>query len=695
MPEPAADDAKKTTKLKQFKDLDADKQAVVMQAYKKADGSFDEEEWKYAQEGIQQINRDLELREQASDVFNGIPYSEAYQFNRRKAINYSPPRNPEDDREVSMGIIHEKIVSFCAVFLKYVWKRRVKCYTKKGRLIKGLGDVLDLGVEHSHRLEKFGKLLLLILWEVFVQGNAFVLEDWQVRMVPQQKAFKKDKDGNRVEVTPDNMDYTLEFLEGLEYEKADPVQTRMAKSILLDGPNVIFGNPEIEEVQDQERVTLEFAMSRAEGEQTFGSLSRWKAVPKDMVQINTLTGDDLTLFNAKRLKDPAETLICHYRYDKFKNRYNLYLNGVLMLPRETPMSIFYPRMNVPLSNIAGERLKGSAYARSVPAKTKFNADYLDWVFKVLADKFEQGSYPAILSNGKYTLTRKMFRGGQVTHGVKKDDYEKADPDNKGITQSEFSFAEFIKSVLESQTANPTTSGELDKGATATAISLTDNAQQEKLGFLLDGIMLGMMDLASRRIETIESKYTLAERKTLVDGKEVPVYQNFSVTAYGAENHIVMDEGVDTEGYDTQGTQDKLSKLAFDDQKLRGLKSKYFLVNPEFIKRREYTFDVEIMPERRKDSAMQMIQFFDEMGKVQTMFQGMMNLDKAKEEYLEISGRPEDLFNSKDQEQLAKEMAAAQATAAAGGAEGGPGMPPAAPKPAAPPKATPLMLNQKR
>lgn len=690
MPAEAEEAIKTKVKPKEWKDLDEKQREVIKSAYQKADGTIDEEEWKFAQEGIQTINADLELRETPNDVMNGIPYSEAYLYNRRKAINYSPPRNPDDDREVSLGIVHEKIVSFCAVFLKYVWKRRVKSYTKKGRLIKGLGDVFDLAVEHSYRLEKLMKSLLLIFWEVFTQGNAFVLEEWQVRLTPKVKAFMKDpKTGARVEVNPDNMDYTYEFLEGLEYEKGDPVQTRMAKSVLLDGRNVIFGDPEIEEVQDQPRLTLEFSMPRTLGQQVFGSLKRWASVPTDYQTINNVTGDNMTLFNTKRLKDPSETLIVHYSFDKFKNRYNIWCNGIMMLPRQTPMEIYYPRMNYPLSNVAGERLKGSIYARSVPAKTKFNADMADWVFKVLADKFEQGAYPAILSNGKYTLTRKMFRGGQVTHGVKKDDYDKADPDNKGITASEFSFATLLKQTLETQTANPTTSGELEQDATATAVSLTENAQREKLGYLLDGLTIGMMDMAERRIETIESKYTTKERKTIVDGKEVSVYQNFTVQAYGAENHIVMDENVGTEGYDAQEAKDKLFTLSFQDGKQRGLNTKYFMANPEFIKAREYETCVEIMPERRKDTALQMIQFFDELGKVTTLFRGMVNMDKAKEEYLEISGRPEDLFNNKDQEMLAKEEAAQ----AAMGQE--PGQPPAAPRPAKAPAATSQMLSGQR
>lgn len=684
--------------MKKLADLSIDERTKLALLYPKpgSESELDELEWEYAQNSNQQTNDDLRLREQPSDVFNGIPFSEAYVYNRRKAINYSPPRNPGDDRQVSLGIVHEKIVALCAIFLKYVWKRRVKYYDEYGRLIDDLGEVLDLAVEHSYRLEKFQRLILLILWEVFVQGDAWVMEDWQVRLVPRRKAFMRDPEsGERVEVTPDNMDYTLEFMEGLTWEEAEPHQERMARSVLLDGRQVILGNPEIEEVQEQPRLTIEMEFPRTLAAQLFGSLKRWNSVPRSYEDINLLCGDATTLFDAKRLKKPDETVIAHFKFDRFKNTYNLHLNGAMMLPRQTSMELFYPRMNYPLTGVHGERLKGSAYSRSVPAKTKFNADFADWATKMLAEKFEQGISPAILSNGKYTLTRDMFRASQVTHGVKKDDYEKADPDNKGVTQADMAVVEFIKQILETQTANASSSGELSKDATATEISVTDANQVTKLGFLLDGLVLGMMDMASRRIETIESKYTLKKRKTVIDGKDVAVYQNFTVQAYGSQHHVIMDASVGSEGYDKQGNEDTLHDMALHDRKKRGVSSKYYLVNPEYIRERRGSCDVEMMPERRKDTQLQMISFFEELKNVKESFPGQTNDDKWKEEYLEISGRPEDVFNSKDMEQLAKEAAAAQATGEqpAGGAPA-PGQP-QAPKPYSRPRPTPQMLNQQR
>lgn len=630
------------------KPLSQEDQALIQSAYGK-----DEEEYKYAQSLIQQINDDLELREKQSLVFNGISYSQAYEYNQKKAINYSPPRNKNDDREVSMGIIHEKIVSFAAIFLKYVFKRRIKCYDNDGKLVKGMGEIYDLAIEFSQRIEQFKKKIALIYWETFTQGNAFVLEDWEVKLRDNQKAFKMAEGGKKVLVTPETMDYTYEFLDGLTYEKGEPSQYRRAVSKVLDGRTIIFGNPEIEELQEQPRITLEEELTDIETEQIFGTLKRWGAVPKEHKNIEVMVGEKTTLFDSKRHKDPKKTKIIHRVFDKENNRFNIFVNGVMMLPRKTPMTLFYPRGNYPISNIPAERLRGSIYCRSIPAKTKFNADFVDWALKMLANKFEQGIDPAILSHGKYTLTRDIFRGGQVTHGVKREDYEKADPDNQGITQSEFSFVNMLKEIIQTQTTNPTTSGELSTNTTATEIATVENNQRDKLGFLLDGLIFGFMDMALRRAETIESKYTIKQKETIVDGKTVPVYQNFTINVAGIENVVVFDEAVGGESYDYEGKKDELFQKSFKNRQ-EGFPTEYYLVNPVSLRENRYIIDIEIFPEKIKDSQLLLIQMWDDFARRLQIFGNMNNIDEMKKEYLETSGKPDKIFTSQMYQQLEQE-----------------------------------------
>jgi hypothetical protein len=606
--------------------------ASVMEAY-----DNNEDEAKHAIAVVAQINKDLEGREKASIVHNGISYSKAYEYNVRKGINYAPPREPGKEREVSMGLVHEKIIGFCAFFLKMVYKRQVKCYGEDAKVIKGLGDIYDLAIEHSYRLEQFIKKLALIYWELFCQGDTFIQEVWDVRNIQNRIAMK---DGQ--EITPDQMDYTYEFMDGLTYKDGEMVQVRKAISKILDGRTVILGSEEIEEIQDQPRITIEEVISTQDAKEIYGSLKRFKFVPEEKENIaNCLNGEKVTLFDVDRLADPKAQKILHIVWDKEHNLFNILLNGIMLLPSKTTFNLFYPRGNYPITKVSGERMTGSARSRSVPAKTKFNADFVDWALKGLAEKFEQGIDPALLVHGKYTLSKDLFRAGQRTHGINKTDYEKADPDNAGITTSEFSFVTMLKSIVEAQTLSKTTSGEVSS-ETATAVNEAQASQAEKLGYLLDGVVNGFMDMALRRAETFESKYTIKERETIVDGKKIAVYQNFSVSIDGTDHNVSFDEGLRNEDVDQQAMKDKMFQTSFKETK-EGNPTKYYLADPNFIRQGKHSIHIVIKPERVKDTMTQIMQMRDEFSFLKDMWGNGIDMAELKNEYIKITGRPDKIF----------------------------------------------------
>lgn len=617
-------------------------------------------ERKANQSYITRINDALNVREKNTLISNGIAYSRAYLYNQQKAINYAPPRNVKDDREVSVGIVHEKIVAFCAVFLKYKFRRRIKVYDKDGRVIENLGDVYNLAIEFSHRMEQFSKQLALIFWEVFTQGNAFVLEDWEVKTCTEQDAYEGDK-----KVDTANMDFTYDFIEKLQFKPGQEYQTRRAVSRLLDGRMVIFGNPEVEEVQDQPMICLEEEISKTDAEQLYGSLKRWGSVPKSATEIDWVTPMKVTLFNTQRLDHPENRVIVHRIFDKPNNRFNILLNGMMMLPRNTPFKLFWPRGNYPLTNIPAERLKGSIYSRSVPAKTKFNADFVDWALKNLALKFEQGVVPAILAKGRYTLSREIFRAGKVTHGVSKADYERADPENKGVTVPEVNFFSMMKEIVEAQTLNPTATGEFDPNASATQIAITDQNQRDKLAYLLDGIAGGFMDMALRRAETIESKYTIKQKEVTIKGQRVNVYQNFSIDMGGVNSTVIFDDAIGDPTYNHEDLRNELHKTALK-AKRAGKPSEYYIANPNDLREGKYELDVEIVPERTKEIDLQMQAMWSEFTELLNTFGRNVNMEELKSIYLEVRGRPATIFNSADVMKLQ------EITAQGAGAFGTPG-----------------------
>lgn len=633
-------------------------------------------ETRAAQAYITRINDALNVREKNTLISNGMAYSRAYLYNQTKAINYAPPHNIKDDRQVSLGIVHEKIIAFVAIFIKYNFRRRIKVYGQDGKPIDGLGEVYDLAIEFSHRMEQFIKKIALIYWEVFTQGNAFVLEDWEVRTMIEQDAY--DENDKKVDTT--NMDFTYDFIEKLKFKPGAEYQTRRAVSRVLDGRMVIHGNPEIEDIQEQPFECIEEEISRTDAQQLYGNLKRWNSVPTEARQIDWVTPMNVTLFNTQRLEHPENRVIVHRVMDKPNNRLNILLNGVMMLPRDTPFKLFYPRGNYPITNVPAERLKGSIYARSIPAKTKFNADFVDWALKNLTLKFEQGVVPAILAKGKYTLSRDIFRSGAVTHGVAATDYEKADKDNKGVTTQEVNFFTLLREIVETQTLNPTATGEFDPNASATQIAITDQNQRDKLAFLLDGIAGGFMDMALRRAETIESKYTIKQKEITVNGKKVNVYQNFTIDMGGVNHSVVFDDAIGDPSYNHADKQNELHKQAFKAKK-DGKPSEFYIANPNDLRQGKHELDVEIIPERIKEVPLQMQELWGEFTELLNTFGKNVNIEELKSIYLEVRGRPASIFNSADVMKLQEITAQGQgafgtpgATEGGGGGQGAPGQP---------------------
>lgn len=599
-----------------------------------------------AQRWIERLNRALEMRERWTLISNGLQYSRAYLYNQQKAINYAPPRDVTDDRNVSMGIVHTKIIRYISLFIKFFYRTRIKCYDETGAEIDGLGDIYNLGIQFTRREELFEKKMALILWEAFTQGDAFMLEEFESLDVNIPKAML-----NGVAVGADKMEYTYEFFSQLKFEPGETIQKQRAVTRVLDGRMVIFGNPEIEEVQEQPLVCVEMEIDRAFAEALYGTLPRWKSVPNQRQQIDRITPEKITLFGVERLANPGDKLIAHFVFDRFNNKLNLFLNGLMMLNRDTPMTLMYPRGNYPLSHMPTERLKGSIYSRGVPAKLKFTADWLDWALKNVSLKFEQGVVPAILAKGKYTLSRAMFRAGAVTYGVTPDDYAMADPNAKGVQPNDTGFMEFIQAVLDDQTFKPTDLSDIPANSPALGIGIADQNQRDQLAFLLDGICCGMLDMALRRAETIESKYMNKQKEVMVNGKKENVYRNWTINAGVVSHSVVFDDALGDPEYEMHGTahkklQSKLFQKSFQARK-NGKRQKFYIADPDKIRKGQHSLHVEIIPERIRETDLQMEIMWDEFDKLIATFGANVNMDELKNIYLETRGRPASIFNSAD------------------------------------------------
>lgn len=580
-------------------------------------------------------------RESPNPIFNNLSYSESYDQNLKRAINLSEKRKKGEEREISMGLIPEKIFGFVSIMLGYVMKRDFTIYQNDGTKIKGLGEFYNLAVEHTQRLEHLKEKKLAVWFqELYTQGDAFILEEWIVNTDTPKEAY--DKDGVKVDLS--KLDHTYEVFEKFEYKEGKQVQTRKAEATRLDGRKVILFDLTENDIQKQPKIVIEDRISLEEGESLYGTLERFKQVPKGRTTFTNQDngGVENTIFSTDRL-DMDKFYIRHRYFSKQDNQYNTFINGVNMLPMDTPLSLPYPRMNYPIIQLTSERVAGSAYSRSIPAKTKFNADFLDWAMKMMAQKVEQSNKPAILVSSKFTVPANMFDAGQRTEGITNNDYSKADPDNNGITSSDINFTQMMKETIEAQTLNKTSSGQASGSTSATEIGIADQAQNTRLGPFLDALVMGIMDLSLRRAETVESKFTMQKETTVVDGETIPMYQNFSINFGGVENLVDFRPEISSlteEEADTLENDLHIKETALKEKD--GEQSRIHLVDPEQIRKADYSINCVIKPEQKKETILQMIQLQNEITFLTSTFPNV-DMKELQKEYSETSGRSDKLF----------------------------------------------------
>lgn len=600
----------------------------------------DPEEMEHAKKVLMRIANDLLAREQPTPVFNNMTYTTNYEYNQLRAQAYSPAKNTKNknDKNISVGLEHEKVVSFVSILLSKDFKRDITVL-EDGHKIKDMGDFLNHGIEHSFINEDMeSHLAPLIYYETNSQGDCFVMRDFVVKNINEPNGAMKSKD------------ITLEDLDNMDFDKQTykTVQVRKIESKILDGRSLIPGNPEIETMQAQPRVTLEFIISREEAQQLFGSLKRWQFVPKTATFLGTVTGNASglrTLFNTNRIKKPDELVVVHIYMDKSLNLYNVYVNGLQMLNRKTPFTFLYPTNRYPIAKFSTERLPRSFYAKPLPQKIKYNANFFDWVFKMMAVRFERGADPAWVTNGKSSIPKNMFDAGNVTHGIKKGDYERADPEQQGVTPAEINFFNIMKEILESQTINPTVAGQVGGDNTLGEVQMAATAQTIKMAYLFAGIMQGWQEIALISSDIILQRYTQPVEYATVDGKQVPIYNNFSVIHDGSQNVITFQNAMNDPEYELLKDNNQLFQQAYKDKE-GGDNINYYKLNPDRLRTGDFNIMCRIIIKDKETPEIKLAKFFQEMGQVRGIFPNV-DLNVLQDMYRNIANRPADMFKQMD------------------------------------------------
>lgn len=586
----------------------------------------------YTLEEKMAINEDLALlftmrteRDRPHPELDDMTYIQYYESNRKKDLSYLPPKKNPQDIRISTGLTREKDTTLLSTLLGMNFEPAITGFDTDDLVVNELGDNMSDLVRKSREIEIWEKKRPIIYREMISQGDVFTQELWteDFREMPLSDV---DWDPDRNGVS--------EF----------SIKTRMQKIFsgcsakLVTGKKVYLGSTRIEYIEDQDAVAILNVYSRRQAYSRYGMWERWKNIPTTIMMTEPFAFDGPTYrtWNLVPLGNPyqvAEVIL----YNVKKNRLQIYLNGIAMLPHNYPLTAISPSGEIPMAQGKLEPISDFSYSKSIPSKTKIDQEVLDETTKLMIEGMRLGRKPPMGSGGKKVYSPSVLLAGKITPDLKQGDLFPILA-NAGLTPSDFSFYQLIKQGIADKTSNDSYDGNSpEPGApvpTATQINTEQQQQALKLGSSLDGCINLEKRMSWNRLYTILENYTAKFDKDMdnvragIDGQ----YRSFSVSSTlenGEKGTKIF--RMKSDSYPNIGDHARAER---DMSKHLGHPVRIVFMNPEELRQMKYSWFIIINPtQTATNDALRQVLFISNLQQAITLFGPQaINQEYAKQRF---------------------------------------------------------------
>lgn len=554
--------------------------------------NYTEEEREKRSDYIEKMERAKRMRGMAHDEFDGMTYEQAYETDSKAAFSYIPPKkNPEDTRIVT-GVTEEKEKTLLATLLDFEFRPNIKAYDKDNFEIVELGENAEAMITKAKKLEEYEIKAPLILREFLDHGTVFI----ENSMVEWTEVEKKIKGNDK-------------FAKAIQGEKNWEEKTsevfREIRTTLIPGLNVYLGNIREFFMNRQPYVFIREYMTYEMAETIYGEWARWENVPPNFKEFSERQE---TQYNKWSLLEVEKGFVEVLKYqDKFTNEYQIFINGVMMLPVGFPLSALTGR-NV-YTIIKGDINPISpnfAYSRSIPAMTKVDQRILDEVYKLIILKMQKSFAPSWANNTGRAISSKVFLPGTIVDDISADDL-KPIGDATGVSNADFQMFEFIKRQIDEKSISPVFQGsDLPGRQTATEILELTKQAQKKLGLAIWGVTQLERQLSWLILNNIINFWTESE-STKIDKLRGAV-QKFKTI----EVNDTFQDGTNGSRMIEFSTDNFTERQIMAQEKLltrkKGVPVRKFIINPKLFKSMKIHWDLTIEPTERETDNLERAQF---------------------------------------------------------------------------------------
>ena len=596
---------------------------------------YSKEETKYIGILTDRLMSAKSQRDNKWEEFDDDNYLTVYEDDAKAANSYLRPKMNEEDTRIVTGTTKQKVQTLLSTVLNLNLESSLIAFDKYNKIIDDIGETMEDFVEKSREMEDYETQRVLIYKEAFDHGTAFTEEQYYSSSSLNKKL--KDTDFS------DGVDFSkLEWDE--ELEKNNPE----CRTRLLSGPNVYLGNIREFFIKNQPYVFTVDHIGWSEAEKIYSKWDRWKYVSKYDNDILGLEGSSNVPYSNWTLEELKKGMVEVIKYqDKWTNEYQIFLNGVMMLPVGFPLTVISPSGDFSIAKLDVNPISNFfAYSKSIPSDTKVSQEVMDEFLRLAILKTEQSFTPPMVNNTNKILSKKNLLPGVFTRDINTDQVKPLIESN-GVTASEFGMIGFIKEMVDEMSIDPTFSGEDTGKITATEYQGRMQQQMKKLGYSLLGVLNFEKQLTWLRIyniiqnwtkpidnkvdevrNTLVDVYRSVEKDTEEDGKNVRKIIEFSPEKSMLDDYQVMAEEKMISQGRYAGKKD-IRKIYIDPGMLKNLKAYWFIT---------------VTPTEKESDELNKVLFIQNIKEAMGLFgMELLNMEYIRDRFASVIGEDPDKF----------------------------------------------------
>jgi len=636
-----------------------DKEQVTMPTYS-------DEEAKYLGGIFSRMLESKIERDQKHPEFNNMTYLEWFAENERIANTYVIRNKGTKNAEfvVQSGTVEQKLLTVLSEINRLNLTGEVRVFDTQDNELYELGTALSDIVDKTKEMEGDNEKKLIRQMELLKQGTVFVQDNW-VKKWKVNKEITKNFDGkfNSVEWT----------------RKMENIFDGPESSILY-APGVYLGNIREFDMQKQPYIFTMKVSSYEECKSRYGNKDadgkfiweRWKYVPKDRVTMlatenfpsfNFAQGFSLTGVDANIIEE------IHYQ-DQINDEYQVFLNGVPMLPVGFPLSAISPGG---MFNVEKQVLQVInpffGYGRSFVAKTKELSDLLDEMIRLLVLKTRKSIHPPYANISGRVISEKSLMPGAISMNIDPNALVPIGAEGQGATASEYQMLKELRENLDRVTVSPQIQGQAGKsGTTAYEVNLLQQQAQKMIGLIvfaasqlekkmtwlrLNYVKMNYFEPIGTKVDDVRNKikniYRETSRQTSLEGKGkgirkiIPIENN--------ENNLTSKDVYYENEYEGTPLPEIGRRRTRTELNMMPLQKIY--LDLSVMKACKYIFFIEVSAKPKDTSNNAKLMFREELRDLQALREmgSSVNIQEMEDRYAVVwNKRKEKLFGKPMQEQ---------------------------------------------